>query len=347
MPSPVATAVFPDCGGDCNEIARCYVSCAERTGYQINSCFCSILSWPTACGVQCSHTDDRSSLAAWYWNVCPSKMDSQLGQIGITRMQNPIITVDDWAVPTPPTTMTLTGYDCYYSSQCSEATPPPTGVSTIQPLPDPSNTGADKVVNAVKSLLVKILVPIFLAAFGIAMFILYRRQRQRYHRDRHLSSGNGRRQVVEHGFARNQIRNRQDDDQMVNLLQVIVDLLDQPPPAQPDNATINAIQRANNSIAEIRVTVANILARLGQRPDGQNLAENPAPRDELQEALRQQLSCPICFEIFHHPVAVINDAAYQGGGCCKSWFPAPTIFAHWDLVHTFCGINYPFFLLFE
>lgn len=195
MPSPIVTAPFPGCGGTCDEIERCYLSCAQSTGYQINTCFCNLLSWPTACGVQCSQSGERSSLAAWYWDVCPSKMDSQLGQMGITKMQNSLKTVDDRAVPTPEVTTTLAGYECYYSSLCSGV-----AVATTSVVPG-LKTGVDAAVRTVKSLLVKILVPVCLFALGLALFILYG----------HRRAGRHPRQP-----------DRQDDDQMANLLHFII-----------------------------------------------------------------------------------------------------------------------------
>jgi hypothetical protein len=78
----------------------------------------------------------------------------------------------------------------------------------------------------------------------------------------------------------------------------------------------------NNSVAELRATVVNTLVRLDQQPAGQGPGQHYQQGDGLREALWEQFSCPICFEI-HHLVAVINDVAYQGGGCCKTVFHSP------------------------
>jgi hypothetical protein len=218
--------------------------------------------------------------------------------MGVTKLQNPFKTVDDWAVPTPRPTSTLTGYDCYYSSLCSG-----TAAATIIPVPS-SNTGVETTASAVKDLLVKILVPVCLFAVALSLFIFYRRSRR------------------ERNLPRQQ--NRQDDGQMVNLLHFIINTLDQQQQqAPPNNAMVHQVQRMNNSMIELRATVANILVRLDQQPLVQGPGQHHPPGDHLRDALREQLSCPICFEIFYHPVAVINDATYQGGGCCKVVIQTP------------------------
>lgn len=294
-PSPIATAVFPDCGGDCDEIARCYVSCAQSTGLQINSCFCNLLSWPTACANQCSQPDDRTSIAAWYWDVCPSKMDSELGQIGMTRWANPAVTADSWAIQTPQGSATMTGYNCYYCSRCSGVE----DTGSIQPTSSSSSSGSPQQSNPNQGLLVKILVPICVFILLLAMMILI----MRYH-------------------LRNHPQNRGNDEQLANLLQVIMDLLDQQPPpaaqqAHQNNAMILEIRRANESIADMRTWVTDIVGRLNQQqPAGGNA--NQVQDNELREALREYLTCPICSEIFHNPVTAISDATRQGTGCCKA-----------------------------
>jgi hypothetical protein len=235
-------------------------------------------------------------------------MDSKLGQMGITRWQSPLKTVDDWAVPSPEPTTTLTGYDCYYSSRCQGTT-----AATASPVPGSASTEVNTVVSAVRSLLLKILVPVFLVALALTVFILYRR-RHRYN----ILNWNARRR--RQGGENPRQPNDQDDDQMANLLQVIIALFDQQQQAPPpNNAMVNEIQRANNSIAALRATVDNILVRLNHEQARQGEGQDQ-PGNDLREALREQLTCPICFEIFYHPVAVINDAAYQGGGCCKASF---------------------------
>lgn len=296
LPSPIVTAQFPGCGGTCDEIERCYVSCAQSTGYQINSCFCNILSWPTACANQCSQSDDRTSLAAWYWDVCSSKMDSQLGQFGLTKLNNPAFTVDAWAVSSFVATATMTGYDCYYSSKCSMPGVP-TATSRDSSLSSQNNSS--------KNQLLEILLPIFcilLFAAAIATYILLK----------HYKKSKSRALVEEHPLGPSRTLDTH-NEMTVNLLRVIMDLLDR---QQQRDKVSGEIERVNVSIVKLQETLDTMESKANGVPSGPSTAIDTV--DSLQVLLRKDLSCPICFEIFHHPVAAITDSANEGRSCCEN-----------------------------
>jgi hypothetical protein len=118
LPMPVASVALPSCASNCDEIRRANVACV--TAADVNDCFCSVIPWPTACSSVCREAEERTSVARWYWDVCPSAMDSRLGQFGLTKESYPRRTVDAWAVQSPTTSGAVRrGYDCPSSGSCS------------------------------------------------------------------------------------------------------------------------------------------------------------------------------------------------------------------------------------
>jgi hypothetical protein len=126
FPSLAVDVEIPSCAQQsCQEYLQAGIFCATATANaaSLSSCFCSRLTWPTACTQACSQSADRSGVASWYWNLCPSAMDARLGQFGVNRIVSTaraVTTVDSWAVQTPALGAggIYTGYNCFYSSTC-------------------------------------------------------------------------------------------------------------------------------------------------------------------------------------------------------------------------------------
>ena len=132
FPTPTLDIDLPACAkADCTEYIAAGVACATATA--VNACYCNRLTWPMACTSACPGLADSSSVASWYWDLCPSAMDSALGVFGITHLATPAFTVDAWEVQTPTTGLGVftSGYDCYYSGQCTFVSTMP----TITPVP--------------------------------------------------------------------------------------------------------------------------------------------------------------------------------------------------------------------
>ncbi|KAH8652704.1 hypothetical protein BGZ60DRAFT_533566 [Tricladium varicosporioides] len=288
LPSPIASANLPACAGNCAEIARAYVSCAKKSGYAVNDCFCTILSWPTTCASYCPSSDDLVSLAAWYWDVCPYEMDRKLGQVGISRWLSHGPTIQAWAIATTPTVAELkTGYGCYHSSQLcvptstsavtsTNAVISPTAKELVEPAAATKSTSPPAA-----TIVLGVFIPLLIVAIGIMIIVLLRRRRQR----------------------------RRSPD---------------PPPClgqttSPVNTTIRNLIINNNPHSNAAEETADIIQQILVRLDVLQQATNNDPA--LRDALKELLTCSICFEIFHRPVCTINPATYEGGGC----------------LHTFCG----------
>ncbi len=118
FPTPTLDIDLPACAkADCTEYLAAGVACATATA--VNVCYCNRLSWPTACASACPGLADSSFVASWYWDLCPSAMDSALGVFGITHLATPDFTIETWEVQTPTTGLGVftSGYDCYYSGE--------------------------------------------------------------------------------------------------------------------------------------------------------------------------------------------------------------------------------------
>jgi hypothetical protein len=254
VPSPIVSATLPACAGDCHEIVQADVVCV--TAPAVNDCFCSVLSWPTACADACQDSQDCSAVARWYWAICPSVMDSRLGQYSISRAVSSLaMTLDTWAVPTPDTGAVRTGYDCYFSEQCGQM------VSTVSSAPSPtisspnpsSPTSQSKSLtsksnsNVLKAVIATLVVSL---AFAIVMIVFFiRRSRRR----------------------RRQGRRRRDDsnESFELILGALMDMsVNQQNGLQGLEALAGAVRNTNRQMQDVRADVGDLRAliqRMGNR----------------------------------------------------------------------------------
>ena len=289
IPSPTATAIRPACAGNCQEILEANVACV--TANPLNDCFCSILSWPTACAGDCSADKDRTSLAQWYWDVCPSVMDSRLGQFGLSSVHSSLDrTVDAWAVQTPGNGVLRTGFNCYYSGQCGITTSI-SAPATSAPLGPKSGGGGHINVAAIA-----IAVPLFLFVVILIGFLLVYRHARR-------------RQIQQ----QNQVQQNQ---VMTQVLLRVLDVLTMDRPNQPgqqnlapDIAALNRrMQGLENNANNLGNRVEALMNRLGNDPDH-------GAMDEIEKSLAEALTCPVCLDILYNPVSAITASTNRNRGC--------------------------------
>ena len=289
IPSPTATAIRPACAGNCQEILEANVACV--TANPLNDCFCSILSWPTACAGDCSADKDRTSLAQWYWDVCPSVMDSRLGQFGLSSVHSSLDrTVDAWAVQTPGNGVLRTGFNCYYSGQCGITTSI-SAPATSAPLGPKSGGGGHVNVAAIA-----IAVPLFLFVVILIGFLLVYRHARR-------------RQIQQ----QNQVQQNQ---VMTQVLLRVLDVLTINRPNQPsqqnlapDIAALNRrMQGLENNANNLGNRVEALMNRLGNDPDH-------GAMDEIEKSLAEALTCPVCLDILYNPVSAITASTNRNRGC--------------------------------
>jgi hypothetical protein len=174
-PEPASNVVLPDCAqNSCSEYLTAGIYCATQSYPTLNpesyytslqSCWCGHLIFPTACSPVCTASSDLADVASWYWALCPSQMDSRIGQIALATL-----TVPDWAIPTSAGTSTwTTGLDCYSSSVCSKSYQTPTALSSTSSSQPPSNT--QKFLPAI------IIVPIAVLALLLILYFFLTRER--------------------------------------------------------------------------------------------------------------------------------------------------------------------------
>jgi hypothetical protein len=145
FPTPTLSLALPSCATQyCSEYLAAGAACATPSNRPsgVNDCYCSRLTWPTACrgSPACVADSDLSTVASWYWQLCPSQMDSRLGQFAVGPA-SVTARVDMWAVQTPRAG-TWTGYDCYYGLKggCAKGT---TATATLSGSA-PKETGGDE-----------------------------------------------------------------------------------------------------------------------------------------------------------------------------------------------------------
>ena len=311
VPSPTATAIRPACAGNCQEILEANVACV--TANPLNDCFCSILSWPTACAGDCSADKDKTSLAQWYWDVCPSVMDSRLGQFGLSSVHSSLDrTVDAWAVQTPGNGVLKTGFNCYYSGQCgtksssiSSTTTPISAPATSAPLGPKSGGGGHINVTAIA-----IAVPLFLCVVIVVGFLLvYRHARRRQIQQQNQEQP---------PLAQNQVT--QQNQVMTQILLRILDVLTMDRSNQPhqknlapDTTALNhRMQGLESNVNNLTNRVEALMNRLGGDSDNDN---EDGATDEIEEPLAEALTCPVCLDILHNPVSAITVSTDRNRGC--------------------------------
>ena len=310
VPSPTATAIRPACAENCQEILEANVACV--TANPLNDCFCSILSWPTACAGDCSADKDRTSLAQWYWDVCPSVMDSQLGQFGLSSVHSSLDrTVDAWAVQTPGNGVLRTGFNCYYSGQCgiksssiSSTTTSISAPTTSAPLSPKSDGGHINVAA------IAIVVPLFLCVVILVGFLLV----YRHARHRQIQQQN----QVQPPLAQNQVT--QQNQVMTQILLRMLDVLTMDRSNQPrqqnlapDTAALSRqTQGLESNVNNLVNRVEALMNRLGSDSDYDN---EDGATDEIEEPLAEALTCPVCLDILYNPVSAITASTDRNRSC--------------------------------
>jgi len=311
IPSPTATAIRPACAGNCQEILEANVACV--TANPLNDCFCSILSWPTACAGDCSADKDRTSLAQWYWDVCPSVMDSRLGQFGLSSVRSSLDrTVDVWAVQTPGNGVLTTGFNCYYSGQCGikpssiySTTTSISAPASLAPLDPKSGGGGHINVTAIA-----IAVPLFLFVVILVGFLLVYRHARR----RQIQQQN----QAQPSLAQNQVI--QQNQVMTQILLRVLDVLTMDRSNQPgqqnlapDIAALNCrMQGLESNANNLGNRVEALMNRLGGDSDCDN---EGGATDEIEEPLAEALTCPVCLDILYNPVSAITASTDRNRGC--------------------------------
>jgi hypothetical protein len=172
-PEPASNVVVPDCAkNSCSNYLTAGIYCATQSYPTLNqasyytalqSCWCNRLSFPTACSPICTATSDLQDVASWYWALCPSQMDSRIGQIALSSL-----TVPTWAIPTSAgTSGWTTGLNCYSSGVCAQSAQTITSYA--------SSSSSNPQSNTQKYLPAIIIVPIaFLALLVVLYFFLTR-----------------------------------------------------------------------------------------------------------------------------------------------------------------------------
>jgi hypothetical protein len=228
-------------------------------------------------------------------------MDSQLGQIGISRVNNNGIgTIDAWAVQTGAVQggiITTTGFDCYFSSRCGTPTSSVTPAATTLPVSVPHSSNGGTIA-------LGICVPI------LAFLLLY--------------------------FSYRFLRNRR----LVSRLNRPLRPVPPAPPVEQINPEIlmEILLATQQNQTEGMQRIARAIERLtpipreDPLPPGSSTTSRPLSistvgnsattysSTSIQEAFQEmerELSCPICMNIFHNPVSVISRQTGQNGGCCE------------------------------
>lgn len=283
FPTPTVSLELPGCAiHSCADYLAAGIACA--TAPAVNDCYCSKLTWPTACKDVCFRDAHRTSVARWYWALCPSAMDIYLGRIGVSNAKSSGIqsTVDSWAVQTSAVAGGLpvtTGYDCYYSSRCDKSSTVPKSstdpsTTTAANLMIPANDGP-KTGDMVLGICVPLVV--LVAAWRIYSIIRHRRHR----------------------------RDAQSGRQLPSVLRPDHDLV--------LAALLHSQTTQNANMQRIATSLERLLRAPASQPT-ENAGTFRAVPDELDDLL----TCPICILIFHNPVSVISARTNENGGCCKS-----------------------------
>ena len=259
----------------------------------MNDCFCNVLSWPTACARVCSGAADRTLVARWYWDVCPSAMDSRLGQFGLTRYQFSLAsTVDAWAVQSPTSNAIRTGFDCYYSGSCgilptlTSSTPSSTRTAST------SNSGGSTHLSQT-TIIVLIVGIVAVVIVAIIAMVYWRRKRR--------------------------------PDSEIFIMDLLLHLLDRNQEQLTANvlALERAVERLDNRANRTDENQRNLVARAERLLDrlgaSQSNTQNSDVSDHLEASLGEALECPICLSVLHNPVSVVTRETSSGAhGCRKS-----------------------------
>jgi hypothetical protein len=298
--TPTININAPQCAkADCTEYIAAGVACATETA-TVNACYCSRLTWPTACVPPCQEEAELSSIASWYWDLCPSAMDSVLGNFGITHSATPAFTIDAWEIQAPTTGLGVwtSGFNCYFSGLCNFVSSPK---STEPPNTTVSSSASGGNLDYV-TIVVAVLIPVIFILFAIIVFIWWKKR-------------NSRSQLIE----------RDEDRRLNNLLLDVI--------LGSHQANMVAISDLRNSIQDLASQVAII--NLTQQPGPAALPTvappstnaNPAPVTGASSGLspvdrlamiKNHLECPICLSIMHNPVSAISNPGQLNSSCCKS-----------------------------